>query len=169
MSSTSSDTNGSAEPHILCNYCQTTCDSSIIIQTYTKYGNDEDYAALRQRCSAKRQETFRHCSVTDFQAGYQAGCHLCSMLWHRAMGTGDTMSRLMQEMKDFEEKNGISQSVLVIHYHGVFYPLEVSLCTLKESELLSGPALGGYLVRDFQGNVYFSFPLSNTFKGVYRL
>ena len=75
------------------------------------------------------------------------------------------MSRLMQEMKDFEEKNGISQSVLVIHYHGVFYPLEVSLCTLKDSELLSGPSLGGYLVRDFQSNVYPSFSLEQYIQG----
>jgi hypothetical protein len=49
------------------------------------------------------------------------------MLWPQAMGNEDTMSRRMQERKGFEEKNGMSQSVLVIDYGGVFYPLEVTL------------------------------------------
>jgi len=167
MSPTSSDTDGSVEPHILCDYCRATCDSSIIIQTYTKYGNDETYAVLRERCRPMNwRENFEHCSVTDFQAGYQTGCHLCSMLWRRAMGRADVASRLMQEMKDFEEKNGISKSVLAIDCNGINNTVEIALCTrTKDAKFLRGFALHGYLVRDFQGNLQPSFPLEPYFQG----
>jgi hypothetical protein len=158
MSSISSDTHKSFKPHILCEYCRAICESSVIIQTYTKYGNDETNTALRQRClRTKQRERFNHCSMSDFHAGYQTGCHLCTMLWYRSMGDGDTTLRLMQEGIDFEEKNGISQKILTIDCNNT---VEIALCTRTEDfELLRGFGLQGYLVRDFQGNSQLSFYL----------
>lgn len=144
------------EAHALCNYCSTTCDSSIIIQTYLKYGNEENNAALRQRCvESKQSEEFEHCSITEFQAGYQNGCHLCTMLWRFSMGEGDTQVRLLQEREDFEKENGTSKSILKVAIYG--NTVAITLCTRYKGTSHGGISLHGYLVRDFQGTPTLTF------------
>ena len=154
MSLTLTNTDAFVEPHVLCDYCRATCNSSSIIQTYTKHGNDETYVALRQRClSTTRKEKFAYCSVNDFQASYQSGCHLCTLLWHYSMGNEDTVSRRIREANEYEEKNSISQLVLIIECSGIDNNVEIVLCTrMKDSHLSRGFALEGYLIRDFEGN-----------------
>lgn len=153
MASTS-DLNQSVVPHLLCDYCRKTCDSSIILEVYLGWGNYEGNADLRKRCRAtKEEEQFAHCSIVEFQASYEKGCHLCTLFWQRSIGLENIESKV-QERKDYEEQNGRSQSVVVIHHNTTWSGVEVTLCTRTKDGSLSGKGFGlqGYVIRELQGN-----------------
>jgi hypothetical protein len=146
--------NESVVPHFLCNYCRKTCDSSVIIEIYLSWANIERNADVRKRCRAtKEEEHFTHCSISQFQASYEKGCHLCTLFWQRSLGLENIESQV-QARKDYEEKNGTSKSVVVINHNNTWGGIEVALCTITDSGKLRGTGFGlqGYVIRRFQGN-----------------
>lgn len=145
----SSPTTGvDAVPDILCETCRSICKDSFIIQTYTSHGIDKNEASLEDVCVAagKAREYFKWCTVKEFRAACQLGCHLCLMLRHRDM---NQHYDLLVETEDEEEKSGKTSTLLKIacneSYDG---SVEVTMCTVaeKEKELRPGFPFATYRV-----------------------
>lgn len=141
-------------PHVLCGLCQHICETSVVVQTYVKYGEKEGAQTFHKRCyDLDARESFEFHRVLEHLASYQLGCHLCAMLWLGSMPVGKDTQDLIMERLELEFRKGKSSSTLIITcppYHDDMQML------FHRTPKDAGPScfrLRGYTQSNLSGNI----------------
>jgi hypothetical protein len=86
QSQDATDDKATVEPHVLCRLCERICRTSQLLhQIPISYVGGFLSSANDVSQRPNKREYFDHCvSLSDLEASYLAGCHLCTLLWHHS-------------------------------------------------------------------------------------